>query len=45
VTDAELRRQMGAAARRTVEARYAAASIAAQQLAPMLRDIASRRAG
>jgi glycosyltransferase involved in cell wall biosynthesis len=45
VRDAELRRQIGAAARRTVEARYAAASIAARQLAPMLKQIASRLAG
>ena len=45
VMDAELRRQIGAAARRTVEARYAAASIAARQLAPMLKDITSRLAG
>lgn len=45
VMDAELRRQIGTAARRTVEARYAAASIAAQQLAPMLKEIASRLPG
>jgi glycosyltransferase involved in cell wall biosynthesis len=45
VIDAERRRQMGAAARRTVEARYAADSIAAAELAPMLKEFAGRRGG
>jgi glycosyltransferase involved in cell wall biosynthesis len=45
LVDRELRRQMGAAARGTVEARYAAASIAACELAPMLKEFAGRLGG